>query len=400
MFLHRRDRSSRGRTRAARERGDAVDDVTSAASGKNTAKFLDGMACMGMGPKHKRKTETKKTTMPATTDKVRRAPAANSQVSASASSSQFVNLAPASIGSPGSTDTQATNNTVVFNNMHDYLGVQMEASVGCSEEFPLLPVSPAISPAVKQSREDAMSDAPGAQSIEAATSTILKEFSCFGQQINKRLDTLESMITHNAVEIADVKQEVKDNTREIAAMKNKFEAVHREFVSLKNQVMALESQSNAANERSDVLAKRITHLETYSRRWNLKLYGLEEREQQDLREEIIRLCQVLIPEARDLLSREVDIVHRLGPKKNNSSQPRGVIMQFISRRLRDEVWRAAKNSTFLKNKNLKLAEDLSPDDRERRRQLWPAVEKARKENQLAYYVGSRAFINGREIFPP
>ena len=75
-------------------------------------------------------------------------------------------------------------------------------------------------------------------------------------------------------------------------------------------------------------------------------------------------------------------------------------MQFTIRIYRDAVWRSAKKSAFLKSNNLKLAEDLSADDRDRRNRLWPAVEKARKENKLAFFVGGRAFVNGKEIFPP
>lgn len=86
--------------------------------------------------------------------------------------------------------------------------------------------------------------------------------------------------------------------------------------------------------------------------------------------------------------------------KPSNNQPRGVIIQFPSRIYRDAVWRSAKKSTFLKDNNLKLAEDLSADDRARRNRLWPAVDKARKENKLAFFVGGRAFVNGKEIFPP
>lgn len=86
--------------------------------------------------------------------------------------------------------------------------------------------------------------------------------------------------------------------------------------------------------------------------------------------------------------------------KPSNNQPRGVIIQFTSRIYRDAVWRSAKKSTFLKDNNLKLAEDLSADDPARRNRLWPAVDKARKENKMAFFVGGRAFVNGKEIFPP
>lgn len=84
------------------------------------------------------------------------------------------------------------NKSVFYSNMHDY-GVQCEATID-SSLFPPLPISPAISPVAKQPRTEAPTDTP---SIDGATATILKEFSAFSDNINKRLDTLQSMLKCN-----------------------------------------------------------------------------------------------------------------------------------------------------------------------------------------------------------
>lgn len=74
-------------------------------------------------------------------------------------------------------------------------------------------------------------------------------------------------------------------------------------------------------------------------------------------------------------------------------------MQFSARFYRDKIWKAAKKSTHLQNKNLRFAEDLSPATRERRRQLWPLVAKAREQGKTAYFIGGRAFAEGTELVP-
>lgn len=56
-------------------------------------------------------------------------------------------------------------------------------------------------------------------------------------------------------------------------------------------------------------------------------------------------------------------------------------------------------SEFFCTNQLRFSEDLVAPDWERRRLLWPAVEKARKEGKRAYFVGAHAFIDGSEIFP-
>lgn len=292
---------------------------------------------------------------------------------------------------------QGSEMSVMYSNMHDY-GAQCEAVTGGVEDFPPLPISPAaISPAAKLTRVDVNAGAAG---IDEVTATIMKEFSFFNENINKRLDTLQSMLRCNSIEIADMKKEMKDTTREVAAIKHKFKAVHEDFIEMRDEVKALAAQSKKDKEKIKTLERKLMQLENYTRRQNLKIYGLEEKQQENVREETVRLCQELLPEARDQLAGVIDIAHRLGPRKTDSTRPRAVIVRFSHRYFRDAVWRAGKGSTFLRSRHLKLAEDLSPEERENRRLLYPAIAEARKDNRPAYFLGGRAFINGKEIFPP
>lgn len=288
----------------------------------------------------------------------------------------------------------------LHNNMHDYVA-HYETVRHNPGDYPPLPLSPegssspdAIMPAAKLTR---MGEAWG---IEGATTTILNEFSAFTDNINRRLDTLQGMMKCNSIEIADIKREMKENTKEITAIKNEFKAVHEDFVAVRNQVKELSEQRERDNEKRTAMSLRVTRLEDYSRRQNLKVYGIEEKERENLREEITRLCQELLPEARDQLAGAIDVAHRLGPRKPGSTQPRGVIMRFIYRHDRDRIWEASKNSALLRSRQLKFAQDWSPDVRERRRLLYPMVAKAKDEGRTAYLVGGRAFIDGKEIFPP
>ncbi|CAL8281694.1 unnamed protein product [Merluccius merluccius] len=140
-------------------------------------------------------------------------------------------------------------------------------------------------------------------------------------------------------------------------------------------------------------------MENYLRRWNLRLYGMTENKDQNVCQEVIRICQSILPEHKARLPDVIDSVHRLGQPKKDATKPRGIILQFGARIYRNAVWKAAKKSTFLQNNKLRFAEDLSPVVRERRMQLWPLVAKAREEGKAAYFVGGRAFANGAELFP-
>lgn len=83
--------------------------------------------------------------------------------------------------------------------------------------------------------------------------------------------------------------------------------------------------------------------------------------------------------------------------KPQSGRIRAIIILFALRSVRDAIWKNAKNSEFLKQHKLRFVEDLTKEEKDRRSLLWPHVKKAREDNRKAYYVGSKAFIEGIEI---
>lgn len=151
------------------------------------------------------------------------------------------------------------------------------------------------------------------------------------------------------------------------------------------------------SNRITALESRITELERYSRRWSLKLHGVPENvAEKNVRKEVFRICQKLLPEHADSLPDVIDIVHRVGVKKMNSAH--GVIIQFSSRLHSAAVWAAAKNSAYLRENGLRFREDLCKADRESRMKLWPLVDEARKAGKVAYFAAGRAFVEKNRFF--
>ncbi|KAL1259016.1 hypothetical protein QQF64_009593 [Cirrhinus molitorella] len=232
--------------------------------------------------------------------------------------------------------------------------------------FPL-PESPCKPPLKKGKAED-----------DAVISTL-------SQLINSRSDALEKMVGENALKIEGLKKTV--------------DFVCAELNDIKGKVGQFEARLNTEKKKMEQCEKRIADLERYSRRWNLRLHGISEKENENVRAESIRVCMAIFPEESKTLPDKIDTVHRIGKKLPNSTRPRAIIIQFCSRVTRDGVWRAAKSSEFLRANGLRFSEDLTTFDRERRLLLWPVVEKARKEGKRAHFVGHRAFIDGSEFNP-
>lgn len=269
---------------------------------------------------------------------------------------------------------------MLIDNCHDYTTAMSFATGNIEDfdEFPPLPVTPSKSPAPKKTMYARESTEHG------NSSDIVTSLSAL---INARSDSIEKMVGDNAMKIEGLKKTIDFACAEIKDMKVK--------------ISTIEKQASCEEKRVNVCQQRISELERYSRRWNLRLHGVGETEKEDVRKKAIQICQEVLPEQKDKLVDNIDVVHRLGNKQPNDPKPRGVIIQFSSRIQRDAVWKAAKTSRFLRDNGLRFAEDLSKEDRERRNKLWPMIEKARKEGKAAHFAGGRAFINGSEVnLPP
>lgn len=242
---------------------------------------------------------------------------------------------------------------------HDYVVTcvsEEDAFSLTEEEFPPLPITPSQSPFPKKRASDNFRDDISSQLVSIT------------QLINTRSAAIEK-------KISDMSVELKVVVEKVSSLEQRMDDVERPVTQMQ---------------------RRINDMETYIRRRNLKIAGIPESANEDIRGEVVKICQCVLPSAKDKLQDVTDIVHCLGrPQQGDTVRPRVIIMQFSVCSYRDAVWKAAKNSTFLKDNGLRFMEDFSPGDHERRRKLWPEVQKARAEGKTAYFVGGRAFIQGQ-----
>ncbi|XP_016326318.1 uncharacterized protein LOC107676300 [Sinocyclocheilus anshuiensis] len=242
-------------------------------------------------------------------------------------------------------------------------------------ELDLCATSLLVTPSKPPAHKKGKSSSPNEQADSAIISTL-------SSLINTRSDALEGMISANALKIEGLKKTV--------------DFVCAEVQDLKKNVKDVDSRLKDQERLTGTWITRISDLERYSRRWNLRLFGVPETFKEDIRSEVIRICSETYPEAKSKYPDVVDTVHRLG-RRGDNTKPHTVIMHVTSRVIRDALWKTAKKSQFLKDNNLRFAEDLTSLDRERRKSLWPRVREARAAGKMAYYVGARAFIEGVEI---
>ena len=128
--------------------------------------------------------------------------------------------------------------------------------------------------------------------------------------------------------------------------------------------------------------------EQYSRKNNLWVFGLEEEDRENLEE--IFITSVRDHLKADITSEEIEIIHRIGPKKScqggeqgsrREGKPRPVIVKFHSNKSKMKILLKRKR---LKGKGLVISEDMADD-----------IAKRLKELKRKRSVESSWFCNGK-----
>lgn len=100
------------------------------------------------------------------------------------------------------------------------------------------------------------------------------------QLINTRSDTIEKMVSENALKIEGLKKTV--------------DFVCAELNDIKGKVSHFKTRLTTEEKKLGFREQRLTDLERYSHHWNLRLHGVIEKENEDVR--TIRICEATFPE--------------------------------------------------------------------------------------------------------
>lgn len=209
------------------------------------------------------------------------------------------------------------------------------------------------------------------ENIYEALLSLTKRFEERFDVLNKNLESFDLRIEANA-------KATKENRDDVDKLKVQIESLTKENKDLKEK--CLESAR-------------------YRRRWDLRLIGLKEKDNENTRETVIGILTRVIPVSVEKLRDVVDTVHRIGKKDDaaNNKMPRQIIIQFSMRTARDEVWKKSKDARVCKEMDIKFKEDFCKEDREARTKLWPKVLQARNNGRRAFLKEGYAIIDGKRV---
>lgn len=239
-----------------------------------------------------------------------------------------------------------------------------------------LPTTPVKNPAEKKPKP-----ADDGEDSEVSNNAILQAI----LGLEKRVD----------VQLADLKEQTKQSSVMIASLAKAVQFNAEEMKECKKKVEDLKKQNDQLCKDNDDLKNRVREQERYRMRWCLQIKGLEEKRDENIREQVTEILRKIAPDLESKVEDAVDVVHRTGRKMDNKI--RHVVILFAKRWVKEEIWRRTKNSQVCKDKGIRFAEMLPREDWEERRRLWPQIEQARRAGKLAFFRGPHGYIDGRRI---
>ncbi|KAL0148380.1 hypothetical protein M9458_056280, partial [Cirrhinus mrigala] len=124
--------------------------------------------------------------------------------------------------------------------------------------------------------------------------------------------------TVNAVlrAIQELTQKMDDQTQRFRRFEKQIEANSSAIDKNKKDISELQSQVAHLKKENAILKSACEEHARYKRRWNLRLTGLPEKDDENVRETVIGILTRIFPVSVERLRYTLDTVHRLGKRES------------------------------------------------------------------------------------
>lgn len=147
-------------------------------------------------------------------------------------------------------------------------------------------------------------------------------------------DNVIRVITAKINERADQTDEaVKHNAMQIEGLKKSLDFCHQEVVDLKKENTIMKMRVEQMQKEVTELEQKVNDADRYSRRYNLRVYGVAEEREENVKVKVKEICRAAIPGSDgEEIEAAVDVAHRIGRMDSGGKNqlPRPVIVRFSS----------------------------------------------------------------------
>ena len=214
---------------------------------------------------------------------------------------------------------------------------------------------------------------PACPSQESATTLDFQSFvSKALTALTEKVDQIAKSTNQLVQDNEDLKSALEYTNQEVKDLTATAKSQAGDIAYLKTQLVAEERQSEALEKRLEQQFQRHLQLETYSRRSNLILEGVEEVEGENCTQAIIITLHSKF--RITVNAADIDKAHRYG--RAFGGKPRPLIVKFVSHTARDNILYAARSSKE-KPPGIYVNEDLPSEVKTQRAELRAVANQAR-----------------------
>lgn len=192
----------------------------------------------------------------------------------------------------------------------------------------------------------------------------------------KKITSMDEKLTSLIKSVEYISDTVQDLQKELKLLKTELSKTK----SFEHVIVALKTQNK-------VLTNRLNQQENYSRRDNLEISGVEEKQG----ESVQAICHKIFREQMGI-TREIEIVrcHRVG--NSEYQRNRSILVRF---RFYEDKENIVRNRVKLKGSGIFLNDDLCQESKRNRTSLIPVLKELKKTDPKAHFREDKIFSRGR-----
>lgn len=169
-------------------------------------------------------------------------------------------------------------------------------------------------------------------------------------------------------------------SKDVKEIKQKADIQNKEILSLQNRLIDLEKKNEA-------LENRLHQTEISLKKNNLVIFGLPEKENENLNEEVHTLINNKLNVPFEV--NDVDILHRIGKVQDNKTRP--VLLKVSKYITKSNI---LKNVSSLKGSSIAIANDLTTGQQQDQKILYKHYKEAKQKNLNPKIRGNKLVVNG------
>ena len=251
------------------------------------------------------------------------------------------------------------------------------------------------------SEDEVLSALNMAQDFASKVDLILSKLSQLeniGTQINVLqdiVDRINQTVANLQSEFYRLKEDVRNTVEETNTLKTSVKFLNDEVETTKRK---LRDDEEKTQEEMEHLRLQLLNYEVYSRRENLRFYGIPETEEEESTETVLKAFlekELNVDNAQYI---EFQTVHRVGKKDRNTGKPREIIARCLRFKDRENLFSYRRNINS--QSNFGIGPDLPKQVIDMRKRLIPKMVQARKDGKRAAFSRMepyKLFIDGVEV---